>query len=189
MSKDRPSAEPTEADRAEFLAIFDANYELVLAYAQRRLTDRTDADEVAAETFEVAWRRRRDLPDKQTAWLYGVAAHVIDNRRRGARRRRRLAGKLGSQPAIRGRDPVDLVGERDAVARAFRQLSDSEREVLRLVCWEGLDAQEAAIALGCSNGAFRVRLHRARTKLAKHLDPAGHEGENATPTPIPRETK
>ena len=58
MSKDRPSAEPTEAYRAEFLAIFDANYELVLAYAQRRLSDRTDAEEVAAETFEVAWRRR-----------------------------------------------------------------------------------------------------------------------------------
>ena len=44
--------------------------------------------------------------------------------------------------------------------------------MLRLVAWDGLDVREAAQVLGCSQGAFRVRLHRARRKLARRLDAA-----------------
>ena len=44
--------------------------------------------------------------------------------------------------------------------------------MLRLVAWDGLDVREGAEVLGCSQGAFRVRLHRARRKLARRLDAA-----------------
>ena len=44
-----------------------------------------------------------------------------------------------------------------------------------LVAWEGLDAQRAAVVIGCSQRAFAMRLHRARRRLAAamtRLDPA-----------------
>jgi RNA polymerase sigma-70 factor (ECF subfamily) len=53
-------------------------------------------------------------------------------------------------------------------------LSEPEREVLRLIAWDGLSTGDAARVYGCSAGAFRVRLHRARRKLAKQLEAAGH---------------
>lgn len=57
---------------------------------------------------------------------------------------------------------------------------------MRLVAWDGLEVREAARVLGCSQGAFRVRLHRARRRLAKRLDatkPIDQECRAAMPRP------
>jgi RNA polymerase sigma factor (sigma-70 family) len=60
-----------------------------------------------------------------------------------------------------------VVGER--ARQAFERLSDDDRELLSLVAWEGLSGHEIAKVLGCSRGAARLRLHRARKRLAKEL--------------------
>jgi RNA polymerase sigma factor (sigma-70 family) len=162
------------ADR--FDALFDAHYAEILAFALRRTASRADAEEIAAETFAVVCRRGASVPDPAIAWLYGVANGLLRNQQRHGRRRLRLMGKLGAERQVLGRDPAEVVTERDAATLAFSRLSASQREVLQLVAWEGLDADEAAGVLGCSAGAFRVRLHRARRELAKQLDRIGHEG-------------
>ena len=77
-------------------------------------------------------------------------------------------------------DPSDLVSDRDAWVRALGTLSESDRETLMLVAWEGLDNTDAASALGCSAAAFRVRLHRARSRLEAAVagtqdEPSGQE--------------
>jgi RNA polymerase sigma-70 factor (ECF subfamily) len=56
------------------------------------------------------------------------------------------------------------------LAAAFAQLSEGDREVLRLVAWEGLTLREAAVVLGCSAVACRVRFFRAKGRLAALLD-------------------
>ena len=53
-----------------------------------------------------------------------------------------------------------------------------------LVAWEELDHRDAAKAMGCSTGAFTVRLHRARRKLARVL--AGQETDSIE---IPQEAR
>jgi RNA polymerase sigma-70 factor (ECF subfamily) len=112
---------------------------------------------------------------------------VIANRRRSAKRRSRLFNRLAATRVDLGRDPAEILAERSEIARAFSQLSDSQREVLRLVAWEGLSAADAAKVLGCSSAAFRVRLHRARSELAKRLGEAGHEGDEAPSSSETRE--
>jgi RNA polymerase sigma-70 factor (ECF subfamily) len=52
---------------------------------------------------------------------------------------------------------------------AFRRLSESDREVLALDGWEELDYPQIAAVLGCSRNAVRIRLHRARRRLAQQL--------------------
>ena len=58
-----------------------------------------------------------------------------------------------------------------AVASAFARLRATDRELLALVAWEGLDAREIALVVGCSRNAARIRLHRARRRFAQALEP------------------
>ena len=63
------------------------------------------------------------------------------------------------------RDP-EYTGQLAGVAAAFRGLPEADRELLALVAWEGLDNGQVADVLGCSRNAVRIRLHRARARLA-----------------------
>lgn len=162
-------------DEASFDVLFDAHYAELRRYAIRRIESRAAVDDVLAETFATAWRRREQMPEPALPWLFGVCHKVIANHRRSTRRRLRLLNRLSTNRVDFGRDPAEVHAERSEIAHAFARLSDSQREVLRLVAWEGLSAADAATALGCSPAAFRVRLHRARAELAKRLEEAGHE--------------
>jgi len=160
-----------------FEICFRDNYAAVLAFTVRRLPDRATAEDAASETFAVAWRRREFIPEEPLPWLYGIALRVVANQRRSGRRRRRLGDRLEGEAGLwaPAPEPVDALHRRDA----FGRLSEDEREVLRLVAWDGLDTREGASVLGCSTAAFRVRLHRARRKLAKHLEATGHSPDES----------
>ncbi|HET7574105.1 MAG TPA: sigma-70 family RNA polymerase sigma factor [Solirubrobacterales bacterium] len=175
--------------RADFERLFRAHYAQILAFALRRLGDRALAEEAAAETFAVLWRRRADAPEPALPWLYGVATRVIANQRRSRQRRASLERRLEAEPTpgLRERDPLERIEGRAQLLRAFALLSEPEREVLRLIAWEDLTPREAAAVLGCTYGAFRVRFHRAKRKLAKHLAAAGHSTGEGRATTNPAE--
>jgi RNA polymerase sigma-70 factor, ECF subfamily len=164
------------ASRESFERYFRAYYAAVLAFAMRRIRGRADAEDVTASTFAIAWRRRERIPDRALPWLYAIAIRVLANHRRSTQRRARLAHRIvgQAQTSENGTDPAHVVGERTAFFNAFSRLSESDQEVLRLVAWEGLDTTDAARVLGCTPGAYRVRLFRARRALAKHLSATGH---------------
>jgi RNA polymerase sigma-70 factor (ECF subfamily) len=163
------------ADR-RFESCFRDNYAAILAFSARRLPDRAAAEDATAETFAVVWRRRELIPEDPLPWIYGIALRVVANHRRSGQRRGRLGDRLEHEAGSHEGAPelVDELHRRDAFSRAFGRLNEGEREVLRLVAWDGLDTREAADVLGCSAAAFRVRLHRARRRLAKHLEATGH---------------
>jgi RNA polymerase sigma-70 factor (ECF subfamily) len=163
-----------------FEAIFREHHRAVLGYALRR-TNPATADDVVAETFLVCWRRLDEVPADALPWLYGVARRCLANAQRGVARRDALADRVGAAvPERGGRDLGEIAGERDALRAAFAELSENDREALRLVAWEGLDLRSAARAAGCSRTAFAVRLHRARRRLAARL-----EAEEAEPSNEP----
>lgn len=160
----------------DFQRLFAAYNRQVLAYALRRCDQRTDAEDVVAGTFAVAWRRFADAPAEELRlpWLYAIAARVLANQRRSARRLLALRLRLRELPAAPPAERSDL----PEVLAAVRELRPEEQEVLRLAAWEGLTNAELAIALGCTENAATIRLHRARKRLAEQLtkeDPAaGH---------------
>ncbi|HKT84018.1 MAG TPA: sigma-70 family RNA polymerase sigma factor [Solirubrobacterales bacterium] len=165
-----------DQERERFERCFRAHYADVLAFAIRRLGERATAEDATSEAFAVAWRRRERIPEPALPWLYAVALRVIANQYRSTRRRRELDLRLMHEAGVDtpGEDPADSLDRVDAFTAAFAKLSESEREVLRLIAWEGLSTRDGARVYGCSPGAFRVRVHRARRKLAKHLAAAGH---------------
>lgn len=165
-------------DRFEQLCV--AHFERVLGYVLRRTEDRDDATDVTAEVFVVAWRRLDELPDddaRALGWLFGTARRLLANHHRGRRRLRRLEAKLATHPVeIPVRAPEQVVADDldlQPVAAAFGQLRADDRELLRLVGWEGLDRAQLAQTLGCSRATVRVRLHRARRRFRAALEDVG----------------
>lgn len=163
--------------RARFEEIYEAYSGLILAYAARRTSDVNDAADVVAETFTVAWRRLNDVPEGEAArpWLYGVARRVLANQRRGLERRIRLYERLQAEltEAAGDSSSVDDEGDLVLVAEALAQLPDRDRELLTLVAWDGLSREDIAAMLECSPATVRVRLHRARKRLAQRLEVSG----------------
>lgn len=158
---------PTEYEE-RFRRAYAGNFELMLAYATRRVEQREDAADVVAETFLIAWRRVRELPPdgEVTLWLYGVARRVLANHHRGGVRRERLGERLRHRlGAVLGDDPGAEVPERLAVRQALAGLPELDREVLTLTVWEGLKPSEAATVLGIRPAVVRTRLSRARSRL------------------------
>lgn len=163
------SDSPPDPRRSRFEAIFLTHHDPVLRYLVRRCGTREDAADLVAETFLIAWRRVDELPpgDQVLPWLYGVARRVLANHRRGESRRLNLADKLRDDLSTAPPAEPTIGPDLEAAAAAFRKLSDSDRELLSLVAWEGLDAAQLSTALGCSKNAAAVRLHRARRRLER----------------------
>jgi RNA polymerase sigma-70 factor, ECF subfamily len=164
-------------DRERFERIYREHFRAVLRFAAMRI-DPERAKDVAAETFLVAWRRLDDVPDEPRAWLLGVARKVIAGQFRTQTRRDALVARLGGGGYEGTPDPARAFADRDEALAAFETLGERDREVLRLVAWDGLGAAEAAEALGVTRLAFTVRLHRARRRLERALEP-----EPLSPTP------
>ena len=168
----RLSSEPTDVSdrRARFELLYGECRAAVLGYVLRRCENSDDAADAIAETFLIAWRRLDEVPDGEgrRLWLYGTARRVLANQRRGDRRRlaliQRLRTELMERPGLP--EPDGALAE---MAEAFGRLSEADREVLALEGWEGLTPAQIAAVLGCSANAARIRLHRARRRLAGHL--------------------
>jgi len=163
------TAPQTSSRLARFEQLFGEHQRAVLAYALRRAPSTPDAEDAAAETFTVAWRRLEDTPsDEPLPWLYAVCRRVLANQRRGRSRRERLAAALGRLDDV----PTPLRAGEDLDGPAFRALgtlSPADQELLRLVAWEELGNDEIAQVLGISPNAVAIRLHRARGRFAAVL--------------------
>ena len=170
--------------RVRFELLYSEHAPAVKAYIQRRAQPSV-ADDLVAEVFLVCWRRLDKLPAEPLPWLLGVARRVLSTQRRGERRGvalyRRLAESDAPQPAVGALSPV-ASSAGAALRVALEQLSESDRELLLLIAWEGLSPTQAATVLGVKAATARVRLHRARRRLARAL--AHEEGEPLPCTPL-----
>jgi RNA polymerase sigma-70 factor (ECF subfamily) len=147
--------------------LYEHHHGSVLRYAWRRV-GANEAQDIVHETFTVAWRRLDEVPvSAELPWLYKIAYNVIRNSMRKARNDSVAFARLAPSAEP---DHAEAVHDRQAAIAAVRSLSASERELLQLVAWEGLDAQEAGAVLGCGRAAVYLRLHRLRKRLVTLLD-------------------
>jgi RNA polymerase sigma-70 factor (ECF subfamily) len=172
---DRSSLRAVAEER--FAGVF-AHIGLIVGYARSRGAH--DPEGIAAEVMAIPWRRLADVPvDDARPWLIATARNLL---LADWRKRRAEADLTGTEPppAAEAATPrVELDPELEA---ALMRLSASDREALLLVAWEDLTPQGAAASPGISPAAFRVRLHRARRRLVRHLDPGATNRSAATAT-------
>ncbi|GAA4617871.1 RNA polymerase sigma factor [Actinoallomurus liliacearum] len=159
-----------------FAEIFDRYYAEIHGYAARRLGPGL-ADDVAAETFLIAFDRRDQYDvghPLARPWLYGIASNLLSRHHRAEIRRYKALARVavheatdGHADQIEGR--VDAESTRGALAAALAAIPAKDRDVLLLVAWAGLSGEEAARALRVPAGTARSRLHRARKKVRAAL--------------------
>jgi RNA polymerase sigma-70 factor (ECF subfamily) len=155
-----------------FAAVFDRHYTRIHGFAGQRLGPSL-ADDVAAETFLVAFDRREryDLSRADALpWLYGIASNLISRHHRAeVRQYRALAragvGEVAESHADRVVTRLDAEAHRGPLMAALAEISAGDRDVLLLVAWAELTSEETGEALGIPAGTARSRLHRARKQL------------------------
>ena len=160
----------SRSDGAAFGELYDFYLPRIHGFIQRRVGERSVAEDLTAATFERALNavRRDDFRNESFGgWLYRVAGNVIVDHVRSGRRIVPLAPGGEPQPIGDERTAAALEAalDRDELRRAVANLSDAQRRVLALRFIDDLDPQEAAAVLGCSSGTYAVRLHRALRAL------------------------
>ncbi|MCY7290298.1 MAG: sigma-70 family RNA polymerase sigma factor, partial [Cryobacterium sp.] len=159
-----------------FAAAYSTYLPAIGGYLARRVEHRF-VEDLAADVFAVAWRRRDTVtPGEELPWLYRIAANLVANHRR------RQATAASLLFALRATDTApsaeDIALSDLALADAWRRLRPRDREVLALAVLEDLPIAAIATALGISANAVSIRLHRAKKTLAQLMGDA--EGTVAT---------
>jgi len=140
-----------------------------------------DAEDVVQEALLAALTTGALPSGDVGAWLRAITVRkAIDaTRRTGSRREEPIETALaagGGEPESAAGGPaaaLDVLTVRHALAR----LSAADRAVLELVELEGLSAAEAGVVLGITRLAVRLRVMRARRRLARLIGPRGSIGE------------
>ena len=179
-----------------FGRIYDLHFPGIYGYIASRLGP-DDADDLTAETFIDAFRRRASFDPARGAvrpWLFGIATRLVAQHRRAEARRYRALARTPVEPDPGGHDErvaarVSAQARREPLLRALAELSDDDRDVLLLIALGGLSYEEVATALSIPPGTVASRLSRARRKVRGVLDtpqtgqtgrPNGHGASHAS---------
>lgn len=159
-----------------FTRIFDRHYDDVARFLGRRI-ETSEAEEVAAETFLIAFRDRARFDcDRSSArpWLFGIASNLARHHQRGEATRLRAYARVdrNTEPDLseEAGDRADATSRRAALIGGLSALSADERDVLLLFTWAQLAYGEIAEALGIPIGTVRSRLSRARGLMPQALE-------------------
>jgi len=155
-------------------ALFSTYHDRIHRYVLSLVHNPCEAEDVTQDTFLRAYARRDSLrdPNAVRGWLYRIATRVCLDRLRQRAAPVSLEGEEGARPvdSVPSASPSALeIAEREqtgaCVQRCLDFLSDSYRAVILLHEAHSLTTAEIAQLLGESEGAIKIRLHRARRKL------------------------
>ena len=139
----------------------------------RRLTrgDMALADDLAQETFVLAWRKLRHFrfEARFSTWLYRIAFNAWQSEMR--KRREVLLDLDDDAPPLEIADTephVDAASRID-LERAIATLSDGEQAAIAACYYADLSHEEAAVALGIPLGTVKTHILRAKAKLKARL--------------------
>ena len=157
-----------------FTPIFDRHFDAVHRYIHRR-AGRDLADELAAQTFAIAFERRARCRAVGSVlpWLYGIATNLLHRSRRAELRQLRAYARSGVDSAVVYDDEatarVDDAALGPRLAGALAEMRPRERDALLLYALADLSYHEIALALDVPVGTVRTLLHRAREFARREL--------------------
>jgi RNA polymerase sigma factor (sigma-70 family) len=146
----------------------------ILRYLLRISRDRDDALDLFQETWLRAYRAypRLDPASQVRPWLYAIAINLCRNRARDGARRGRViaAGGLDQSAANKVVNGNGALIENDGYAavrlrQSIARLPEKQREALRLRYFAGLNYQEIALAMECSEENARANVSQALKKF------------------------
>lgn len=158
--------------------LFDDHARDLYRYLARRVGP-SAAEDLLGRTFLTAVEQIERFDPARghpRAWLFGIAARLIQRHHRDEARQLAAYARLPLTAAT-DLDTVTIAARADAAAQrgrlieALRAMADDDREVLLFYAWADLSYAEIAQALDIPLGTVRSRLHRARRQVRAHLSP------------------
>jgi RNA polymerase sigma-70 factor (ECF subfamily) len=181
-------------DRSAFDEFVKRYGDRIFGFGMRMCGEREDARDVVQETLIKAFESLKTLQEPRAlrSWLYRVASNAcLMKRRRGKFEPRRELSLEELMPASAESATfevpdvsaapdraAELAETRRTVREAIAALAPDQRIVLLLRDIEQLSTHETAEALGLPETTIKMRLHRARLEVRRHLElgPASHAG-------------
>ncbi|HVR05450.1 MAG TPA: sigma-70 family RNA polymerase sigma factor [Solirubrobacteraceae bacterium] len=171
MAQPQPQRSKAELD-AEFSELYRALLRDVYSYAYYRVGNHHDAEDLTEQTFLQAYRHfERALRESDgrplRPWLIRIAHNLAANLYRD-RSRRPVAPIEDTSELAGAHTTEDLVEGREQLSRVLdgvSQLPEDRREALVMRFALGMDNREIARAMGRTDGATKVLIHRAVKQL------------------------
>jgi RNA polymerase sigma-70 factor, ECF subfamily len=168
---------------AQFAELYRAHLRDVYSYAYYRVGDHHDAEDLTEQTFLQAYRHfERALAESDgrplRPWLIRIAHNLAANLYRDRSRKPQthiddttvISAPHTTEQLVEGRDELMRILE------GVQQLPDDRREALIMRFALGMDNREIARALGRSDGATKVLIHRAIRQLEGIVGTTTKEG-------------
>jgi RNA polymerase sigma factor (sigma-70 family) len=146
--------------------LYERHAKALLRFASR-VAGTADAEDIVQSTFVRATKMAASYDGRSAtgrAWLFGIAAHLVQERRRSLMRwasvvlRLRVERRALAAPSVHVSD----------IEKGLRQLSEAKRTVIVLAEIEGFACHEIARMLNVPIGTVWTRLHHARRELRKY---------------------
>jgi RNA polymerase sigma-70 factor, ECF subfamily len=161
---------------SQFSDFYRTHLRDIYNYTYYRTGNHHDAEDLTTQTFIQAYRhferaQRESNGRPLRPWLIRIAHNLAANYYRD--RARRPTTMLEEVDVVRGSaDTEQLVEQREEmnhVLEAVRSLPDDRREAMIMRFALGMDNREIARALGRTEGATKVLIHRAIRQLEEHV--------------------
>ena len=158
----------------QFRQVYDEVYPIVIRIVYKITGDLDSAEELCQDAFIKFYERIDVVPDAEQAkyWLIRVAKNLALNFQKRRGRERRAYERVFREPSrtLESGETVVLKDESSqAVKDALDVLPESLRTVIIMKEYGELSYKEIASVLGISEGNVKVRVYRARERLAEHL--------------------
>ncbi|MEM7280994.1 MAG: RNA polymerase sigma factor [Pseudomonadota bacterium] len=147
--------------------LFERHHKGVYRYCLQITKQPPMSEDVVQEVFLKVMKKAKSYRGDGSfkAWLFNIARNVTFDHLKSAQRRAQPPGLL-DQASPSSEDLVSGSQELGRVSKALASLPEKVREVIWLGRFEFDGYEELAVALGCSPGTARVRMHRAMKQLA-----------------------
>ena len=179
------ATKPKEQLDDEFTALYQAHLKDVYSYAYYRVGNHHDAEDLTTQTFLQAYRHFERAQNESAGrplrpWLIRIAHNLAANHYRNRSRRPQtniddttmLSALHTTEDLVEGRDELKRILE------GVEELSGDRREALIMRFALGMDNREIARALGRTDGATKVLLHRAVKQLEGIVRPETNQAES-----------
>jgi RNA polymerase sigma factor (sigma-70 family) len=149
---------------------------LVYTVALRCLGSREDAADVTQQVFVKAWKSRsryQPAAAPLSAWLMGIARHVIADQQAARARVSQLSQRVSAlHETVSTVSDIDAVADRLLLGDELNRLDDTARAVMALAFFDGLTHTEIASHLDLPLGTVKSHIRRSLERLRRRLEDA-----------------
>jgi RNA polymerase sigma-70 factor (ECF subfamily) len=173
---ERDLVERARISPTAFGELYDHYFPLIYSYTLRRVGDPTDAEDIAALTFEKAMRglERFEWKDVSfSAWLYRIATNLITDHFRHAGRHKQVSFEALEGVMSVPECDIESIDQAARLMELVAKLPEQYRRMIALKFFEGLSLDEMVEVLGQNKKTVTMKLYRSLKALKKVVAESG----------------